>query len=65
MLMVKGERCDVKLVLHEFYSKEVASNARSALPRNYKRTILNTVENFSPIVAESFPGKTLLVMLTR
>ena len=57
---------DVKLVLNESYSKEVASNARSTLPWNCNRTILNTVESFSPIVAESFPGKTLhVLMLTR
>ena len=66
---VKGEWRgwrDVKLVLNESYSKEVASNARSTLPWNCNRTILNTVESFSPIVAESFPGKTLhVLMLTR
>ena len=50
---MKGERRDVKNFLPEFYSKEVASNASSALPRNCRRTILNTVKNFSPIVTRA------------
>ena len=57
---MKGERRDVKNFLPEFYSKEVASNASSALPRNCRRTILNLSDCY-----ESFPGKTLLIMLTR
>lgn len=61
---------DVKLVLHEFYSKEVASKVVvNAIGQLYCGTAREQYSRknfweFFSIVADSFPGKTLLNILT-